>query len=281
MRKYPNLRQVYEEILSKEWVANYRNNPPASSVQELGKTRVKMESGGAYSRDYFHNFDDVKDAAYSILEQDFYLRSGMDVDDPCQDLGIDHNEQQKIFDYLPLENILKMIDVKAMHEASLTKVIFTEDEEQEAALKKYEEEYQEGKESWEEEQSSINDPYGGYEPPNLSEGDSPPYYEGDDYSSYEEDLSEEKIEKKIEEDKRVEFKQRAYEKILSSEWVANYRNNPPASSVKELGEENEMDFKNKIHSLFYDLVTKDNFQPTPYQKLFDYLSLREVFTLIT
>jgi hypothetical protein len=169
----------------------------------------------------------------------------MDVDDPCQDLGIDHNEQQKIFDYLPLENILKMIDVNAMNEASLTRVIFTEDEEQEAALKKYEEEYQEGKESWEEEQSSINDPYGGYEPPNLSEGDSPPYYEGDDYSDYE-DLSEEKIDKKFKEDKRVEFKQGAYEKILSSEWVANYRNNPPASSVQELGEENEMDFKNKI-----------------------------------
>lgn len=72
-----------------------------------------------------------------------------------------------------------------------------------------------------------------------------------------------------------------YEEILSKKWVANYRNNPPVSSVQELGEENEMGFKNKIHSLFCDLVTKDNFQPTPYQKLFDYLSLREVFTLIT
>ena len=72
-----------------------------------------------------------------------------------------------------------------------------------------------------------------------------------------------------------------YEEILSENWFKNYRINPPASSLQELGDFSNYDeFEMEINSLILNLFNENNFQTTPYQKLFDYLSLKSVFNLI-
>ncbi len=277
MSKYPKLREVYEEILSEDWFKNYRKNPPAPSVQELGKIHLFMDSSNKEAIDYFDNSDEVEGAARGIVYGQMYY----DVyDDLYKELGVDPNEQQKIFDYLPLEKILELIDYKAETIAMHTGVIPDPDH---VNLEAEEERWKEGEQQWLEDQADAYDPYGGDEPPDLSEGDEPEYYEGDDYSGYaDESQTQYEIDKQRKADKISEDSGKIpYKKILSSEWVANYRENPPASSFQELGDFSSYDeFKIKMNSLIVDLSKKNDFQSESYQKLFDYLSLRDVFNLI-
>ena len=137
--------------------------------------------------------------------------------------------------------------------------------------------------AWLEDRANQYDPYDGDEPPDLSEGDAPEEYVENDYSGYNEEGNEQhEIDKQLKANKIAEDSGKIpYKKILSSEWVADYRKNPPASSFQELGDFSSYDeFKIKMNSLIVDLSKKNDFQSESYQKLFDYLSLRDVFNLI-
>jgi hypothetical protein len=278
MSKYPKLQEVYEEILSEDWFKNYRKNSPTSSVQELGK--INSINFDKNILEYFHNSSEVEGAAHNIVYGQMYA---VDVlDDMYKELGVDPNEQQKIFDYLPLEKILELVDYKAETIAMHTGVIPNPDPDY-VDLEAEEERWEEEKQQWLEDQADAYDPYDGDEPPDLSEGDEPEHYEGDDYSGYaDEDKKQHEIDKQLKANKIAEDSGKIpYKKILSSEWVADYRKNPPASSFQELGDFSSYDeFKIKMNSLIVDLSKKNDFQSKSYQKLFDYLSLRDVFNLI-
>ena len=271
MSKYPKLREVYEKILSEDWVKNYRKNPPVSSVLELGK--INSINFHKNILEYFHNSSEVEDAASNII---YGQMTGGDeiIDEVYTELGVDPNEQQKIFDYLPLEKILKLIDYKAEKIAMATGVIPDPDYV----------DYESEQERWnDEEQERLEDEYDNYDPysgdvPRDPVDDANDVFGGrggdSDYSGYVEEAHSK-------ESAKVSSNQMEYEKILSEDWVKNYRKNPPASSVQELGDFSNYDeFEMEINFLTFNLLNVYNFQSTPYQKLFDYLSLKSIFNLI-
>ena len=279
--KYPSFRRMYEEILSENWLKNYRINAPASSLQQLGKIFVEQTHTGECSTDYFDTSDKVESTASWLLFQEMNGYKDLE-DEPYEKLGIDLNSQQKIFDYLPLEKILKIIDNNIVELAIRTRQIPDPDGDN-IDWEAEEEKNKEGEQQWLEDQADAYDPYDGDEPPDLSEGDEPEHYEGDDYSDYAVDAQKQYgIDKQRKADKiSMDSGKIIYKKILSLDWFKNYRKNPPASSLQELGDFSNYDeFEMEINSLIVNSFNENNFQTTPYQKLFDYLSLKSVFNLI-
>ena len=264
MSKYPKLREVYEEILSEDWFKNYRKNPPASSVSELGKIKLDMSID---TSNYCHTSDQVVSVVLSILSNP----PGCPIDEVC---GIKDDQLQKIFDYFPLEKILELIDYRAHYIARNTGIIPDPDHvDYESEQERLEDEEQERLED----ENDSYDPYSG-DVPRDPVDDANDVFGGrggdSDYSGYVEEAH-------AKESAKFSSNHVAYEKILSEDWFKNYRKNPPASSLQELGDFSNYDeFKMEINSLIVNLFNENNFQPTPYQKLFDYLSLTSVFNLI-
>jgi hypothetical protein len=276
MSKYPKLREVYDKIILEDWFKNYRKNPPASSLQELGKINLRMFELDKKTMEYFHNSTEVEDTAHTIVHGQ--IHAGDYLDDFYRELGVDPKEQQKIFDYLPLKKILELIDYKAKTIAMHAGIIPDPDYVNQGSPEEELERYQEGYQDWLEEQSRKYDPYDGIEPPDLSEGDEPEYYEPDDY-----DYSDDSFVQPSNDMSLTTFLsyRMSYDKIILEDWFKNYRKNPPASSLQELGDFSNYDeFELKVNSLIFDLVNENNFESSPYQKIFDYLPLASIFNLI-
>ena len=270
MSKYPKLREVYDEILSEDWFKHYRKNSPTSSVQELGK--INSINFDKNILEYFHNSSEVEAAAHNIVYGQMYAEDVLD--DMYKELGVDPKEQQKIFDYLPLEKILELIDYKAETIAMHTGVIPDPDHvDYEAEQERLEDEEQERLED----ENDSYDPYSG-DVPRDPVDDANDVFGGrggdSDYSGY-------VGEAHAKESAKFSSNHVAYKNIISKDWFKNYRINPPASSLQELGDFSNYDeFEMEINSLILNLFNENNFQTTPYQKLFDYLSLKSVFNLI-
>jgi len=293
---------------------NYRKTPPVSSLREIGEIFYdrKSNDGKWTKQTSFIKPHQVMELLYSHANWQCVLIDWDDHDEEDED-WLDHHEVtisdsqiQKLLDYVSLEDILDIVAYRAglsygkRGEEWIEEQMGEYEGSQPQQMERSEEEQME---EWEEEHKEqqldlferSHDPWTGeyYEITDddydeitdddydeITDDDYDDYdYPDNDYSSpaelYEQQLQYE-ADKKI----RASY-QMAYHYILSLEWFKNYRKTPPASSFQELGDFSSYDeFENKINSLIVDLFNKNNFQPAPHQKLFDFLSLAKIFKLI-
>jgi len=264
IRKYPKSKQLYDMILSEKWFRNYRKNPRAPHSEW---EKIKLDGT---SEDYPVIGVPL---VLSIMREPFVHPNSVN----NKTHGMEYHQVQIIIDSFSLPKILEFIDYRIHHIISNQDsfdIDAVNESQREAEQERLENEY------------DRYDPYSGEVPPDpvdiandvfLGMGDE------DDGSGYLDMINEDKeIEKQIELYQEAEASGKIpYKKILSSEWVADYRKNPPASSFQELGDFSSYDeFENNINSLIVDLVNKKNFLSESNQKLFDYLPLRDVFNLI-
>jgi len=277
--EYPILLEKYEKALSDDLFKNYRKEPPVFSLHEIGEITLIRNSKDEKNGNRRTSFIKPDQVSYflesycyhGLIITNEFLDHGDDGDD---EIEISDSQIQKLLDYMPFGEFLPFVTNHVEEGLQIS---------QDAAKERYEwkaeeERWNEGEQQWLEDQADAYDPYGGDVPPDLSEGDEPEYYQGDDYSGYAQEHEENKLAKEKE---KFEPYQMAYEQILSEDWFKNYRINPPASSFQELGDFSSYDeFEIKINSLIVDLFNKNNFQSSPYQKLFDYLPLEKILKLI-
>ena len=264
IRKYPKSKRLYDRILSEYWFKNYRKNPRAPDY-EWGKIEDELTSEDYPSigiplvlsimRKHWEHPNSVNNKMY----------------------GMEYNQVQIIIDSFSLPKILEFIDYRIHYIISEWEYVDID-----AANESWREAEQERLEN----EYDRYDPYSGEVPPDPVDIANDVFSgmgDEDDVSGYLDMMNEEEEIKK-----QIEYAEKAsasgkipYKTILSSEWVADYRKNPPVSSFQELGDFSSYDeFKIKMNSLIVDLTKKNDFQSETYQKLFDYLPLRDVFNLI-